>query len=76
MVVRSDQGRQVLVGGAGNSAGAQDLDGLFDGGQLVGAQLLAVLEVGPGIKKDGIIQLSHGPPCRSIKKCISMVFFT
>ena len=24
----------------------------------------------PGIKKEGINQPSHGPPCRSIKKCI------
>ena len=30
----------------------------------------------PGIKKDGIIQPSHGPTCKSIKECISMVFST
>merc|ERR550514_2227642 len=37
--------RQVLVGVAGNRTGGQDLDRLVDGGQLVRAELLALLEI-------------------------------
>merc|ERR1719473_2638274 len=47
------QGRQVLVGGARHGTGAQDFHGLFDGGELVGAQLLAVLEVGCLLRAGG-----------------------
>merc|ERR1719313_2221358 len=39
------EGRQVLVGVAGNRAGRQDLDRLVDRRELVGAELLAGLEV-------------------------------
>merc|ERR1719506_3651968 len=37
--------RQVLVGVAGNRTGRQDLDRLVDGGQLIRAELLALLEI-------------------------------
>merc|ERR1719454_2638512 len=37
--------RQVLVGVAGNRTGRQDLDRLVDGGKLIRAELLALLEI-------------------------------
>merc|ERR1719327_973382 len=40
-----DERRQILVGVAGNRAGRQNLDRLVDRGQLVRAELLALLEI-------------------------------